>query len=255
MRVVIIEDEFAAAKNLVAILKEVDAEVEVLALLESVSKSVSWFQSNPAPDLVFMDIQLTDANAFKIFESCKVSCPVIFTTAFNEYAIRAFKVNSIDYILKPVNQDKIAFALNKYKQLKLSNQLMADQGVLSLLKDLKKDLTKSYKKTFLIRKKDRLLPIAVTDFAYFIIENGIVYGITRDAKSLPINFTLEEIEIQVDPGLFFRANRQFILSKQCIREVSLYFHEKHSVSVSPVSKEKIIISKAKSSEFKSWLAK
>ncbi len=254
MKVIIVEDEHGAGKNLTAVLQEVIPNVEILALLESVSETVEWIKSNPQPDLGFFDIHLSDNNAFEIFNQCTVNFPVIFTTAYDEYAINAFKVNCIDYILKPVNVSAVKFAFEKFLNLETIKRNITEEKILSILKEIRKRNSKHYKKSFLVTYKDRLLPVRVNKFAYFFIENTIVYGVTRDKKKYIIDQNLDTIESQLDPDLFFRANRQFIVAKSSIKELSLYFNGKLSVKVIPPPPEKIIVSKAKSTSLKKWLA-
>lgn len=253
MKVIIIEDEHAAAKNLTAILKELNESIEVTKVLESVSESIEWIKNNPQPDLAFCDIQLSDASIFDIFKSCKVEFPVIFTTAYSQYALKAFKVNSIDYILKPVNKDDVRFALQKFDNLARQSQSQREERIMSLLQELQSKNTGNYKKSFLVHYKDRLIPIEVRDFAYFFIEYGSIYGVTREKKKYVIDQKLELLEEQLNPEQFFRANRQYIVSRDAIQEVNKYFNSKLSLIVSPSPPEKITISKAKASEFKNWL--
>lgn len=252
MNIVIIEDEYAAAKNLVAILQEINPDIRIMSVIESVSDAVKWFGDGNNPDLAFFDIQLADDNAFQIFKKAKVNCPVVFTTAYNQYAIKAFKVNSIDYILKPVNRDAVRFALNKFLNLRDTVSSMNERKILSMLSDMITERTKRYKKTFLVHYKDRMIPVDVSEFAYFFIENGIVYGMTGD-KRYVIDQKLELLEEQLDPGKFFRANRQFIVSRKSIKDVGKYFSGKFSLNVKPEAPEKIVVSKARAPEIRKWL--
>jgi two-component system LytT family response regulator len=253
MKVIIIEDEFGASQNLIAVLRELEPQCEILAVLESVADTVRWIKNNPPPDLAFIDIQLSDEIAFNIFKKSEVKFPVIFTTAHDDYAIRAFKVNSIDYILKPINKKSVRFAINKYKELNKKHNSLKEEKIFKLLHEMKTTQEKRYKRSFLVHYKDRLLPKEVSDFAYFFIENDIVYGTTRDKQKYILNQKLENIEHQVDPDHFLRVNRQFIISRKAIKEVNLYFNGRFSLKVVPASPSPIIISKAKSSALKKWL--
>lgn len=253
MKVIIVEDEFGASQNLIAVLRELEPQCEILAVLESVADTVRWIKNNPPPDLAFIDIQLSDEIAFNIFKKSEVKFPVIFITAYNNYAIRAFKVNSIDYILKPVNIKSVGFAVNKFKELNKKNNSLREEKIFKLLQEMKTTQEKRYKRSFLVHYKDRLLPKEVSDFAYFFIENDIVYGTTRDKQKYILNQKLENIEHQVDPDLFLRVNRQFIISRKAIKEINLYFNGRFSLKVVPASPSPIIISKARSSALKKWL--
>ncbi len=253
MNVVIIEDEYAAANNLKAILNEIDPEIEITGVFESVTETINWFTNNPEPDLAFFDIKLTDGTAFEIFEKISINCAVIFITAYNQYAVKAFKLNSIDYILKPVSKKAVYFAINKY--LKIKNYLTSnnEDKILSILKQIKEKEEKIYRKSFLVNYKDRLIPVEVSEFCYFYIDHGNVYGVTKMKKRYMLNHKLEQIGNQLDPDMFIRANRQFIISRGAIREVHLSFNGKLSLTVRPPFPDKIIISKAKASEFRNWL--
>lgn len=253
MKTIIVEDEYAAAKNLAAILQEIQPDIEILAVLESVSEATEWICSNPAPDLGFFDVQLSDKSVFHVFENCEVKFPVIFTTAYSQYAIKAFKVNSLDYILKPVNKEDVEFALEKYTNLKLQSQEQNEDKIFSMLRDMQKHFPGNYKRSLLVHYKDRLIPIDTQSIAFFSIEEGTVYVYTKDNKKFPISQNLESLEKQLDPALFFRANRQYIVSRNAIKEVNQYFNNKLSLHTQPASKEKIIISKARVPELKTWL--
>ncbi len=253
MKVIIVEDEHAAAKNLISILQEIDINIEVLAVIESVKDLFKWLSKNNSPDLGFFDIQLSDNNVFDIFQKIKIEFPIIFTTAYSEYAINAFKVNSIDYILKPLNVDSVKFGINKYKELDNYSGSLSEEKLRKILVEFNKLNEKSYKKSFLVHYKDRLIPVETSTFAYFIIENGIVYGITSSNKKYIINHTLEEIEKLLDPYFFKRVNRQFIINRKSIVEIALFFNERYSLKILPSSSTKIIMSKAKSSEVRVWL--
>lgn len=254
MKAIIVEDEHGAAKNLLAVIEEVSPDIEVLTILESVKDTVKWIQSNSKPDLGFFDIQLSDSNAFEIFNRCNVNFPVIFTTAYNEYAINAFKVNCIDYILKPVNSSAVKFALSKYKNLEVFSRNITQETILSILHDIREQNNKKHKAYFLVNFKDKFLPVSANEFAFFYIENGIVCGFSKSNKKYHLEQNLDNIESQLDPLHFFRANRQFIVAKNAILELNVYFNSKLIIKTKPSSPERIIVSKAKSTPLKKWLA-
>ena len=253
MNILIAEDEAAARKNLVAILNEVEPGCTILATLESVEETMMWLLENPPPDIAFFDIQLSDDNIFERFKKMVIRFPVVFVTAYNQYAIRAFKVNSIDYILKPVGSRAVSFALNKYRELH-PQSIVQEEGVLrKLWEHIHQNRKKEYRTSILLQFKDKLIPIPIDDISYFFIENGLVFCMTFDGKKYYTNKKLETIESQLDPEHFYRANRQYIISRKSIKEISPYFNERLSVKVFPQPKDAVIISKAKASDFKAWV--
>ena len=246
MKALIIEDEVLAAKALQKLLVEVSPETEVTAVLETVEESLEWFENNEMPDLLFMDIHLADGSAFSIFEKVDITCPVIFTTAYDEFALKAFEVNSIDYLLKPINKKDLKRALGKYKML-LANRDHLQKFLTQVDTERKK-----YKRCFLMPERDKLVPLPVEHIAYVYIDTKTVQIVTFEHKNYYVNLTLDELMEQFDPELFFRANRQFIVSRSAIKDISIWFGNKLSINLNVEVPEKIIVSKAKVSEFKSW---
>ena len=252
MRVIIVEDEKSAIKNMVALLQEIDPNITVIASLQTISEATKWITNNPSPELAFFDIQLADGLSFEIFKKTLVEFPIIFTTAYNEYALRAFKVNSIDYLLKPIKKQELVFAINKYKKIN-EDLVLKNENFIAIMKTLNIEIKQSYKKTILVKKFDGLIPIQTSSFAYFIIENGIVYGYSYDKEKFVIDETLDQLERQLSSSDFFRANRQFIVSRNSIKEAQNYFNKGFSLKLNPSQNEIILISKAKVSLFKGWL--
>jgi DNA-binding LytR/AlgR family response regulator len=250
MNVIIIEDELSARQNMLAIFNELKIEINVMACLESIEEAVKWIKSNPKPELGFFDIQLADGVSFEIFDKTEVSFPVVFTTAFDEYAIRAFKVNSIDYILKPIKKSDVEFTINKYKNSYKKTSI--DKNLLDVIHTLT-NKADSEKKTILIKKYDGFIPIPVSDFALFLIENGIVYGLTLREEKYVVDETLDVLENKLNNNDFFRANRQFIASRKTIIEVSNYFNGRLLLKTKPKTEEQILISKARVNIFRQWL--
>lgn len=250
MKALIIEDETLASRHLTRILDEI-GEIDVVGTLESISETIEWFGVNPQPDLVFMDIHLADGIAFEIFNHVNISCPIIFTTAYDEYALRAFKVNSVDYLLKPVEASDIQAALDKLKNLAGKESL---QTTLTGLIDFFRT-TQKYKSHFLIPVKgDKLMPVRVSDLACFFIDTGIVKAVTFDNRNYRIDSTLDEISDMLDPADFFRANRQFIISRESVKDVDLWFSGRLSLNLKVETPEKVVLSKARVAEFKSWFS-
>ncbi|MDT7827504.1 LytTR family DNA-binding domain-containing protein [Pricia sp. S334] len=251
MKVLIIEDELAASDNLAYLLQSIDRNIEVIAVLDSVKASVDFFSKPHEAELVFMDIHLADGISFEIFERTSIDVPVIFTTAYNQYALKAFKFNSIDYLLKPIDKDELADALQQFK-IQNSEKSIDDRQVKGLL-DLIQTERKNYKTTFLVGLRDQLIPLKTDNIAYFRIDTGIVKAITSDNKSYTVDEKLEDIEKELNPENFYRANRQFIIHREAVVNLKAYFNGKLIVEVTPVCDERIVVSKAKASEFKEWM--
>lgn len=249
MKTLIIEDEKAALRNLKAAMKEVDAEFEIVGETDSVTGTLEWFASHPMPELVFMDIHLADGSAFGIFEQADITCPIIFTTAYDEYALQAFRVNSIAYLLKPISSSDLQKAIDKLKMLEGAVQPTIDfQAVMHALKR-----EESYKTHFLVPVKgDRFVPVSVEQISYFYIDGGAVKAVTQSAEIFDFQQTLDELVEQLNPRQFFRANRQYIIAHKAITGVSLWFGGRMVLQLSPAANEKVIISKARVPAFKEW---
>lgn len=250
MKIIIIEDEFAAANQLKYLLNQINADYEILTILESVEDAIKWFMTNESTDLIFSDIQLADGISFEIYEQVQINAPIIFITAFDEYAIRAFKLNSIDYILKPLDADSLRFAVEKF-----NNQSLVKQETIRELIKQHAFSQQNYRKSFLVRYRGKLLPIKSNEFAYFFIENGLVFGQLFDGRKFVLDFKLEDLENQLDPQDFVRANRQFILSRESIAELQPYINSRVLVKTNPIASFEVIISKEKVTPFKKWFEK
>jgi two-component system, LytTR family, response regulator LytT len=252
--VVIVEDEPATARNLVRMLQDSDDSVLVKAKLASVSDAVAWFKENTgAYDLVFMDIRLADGMSFDIFSQVVIDQPVIFVTAYHDYAIDAFKNNGIDYVLKPFDQQEIAKALQKYRRLTRAVGPAYDRLPLEGLAEQLRQLTKPHRRSFLVHYRDRLIPVEASRVCWFYTANEIVYANLADNRQYVIDLTMELLEKELDPEVFFRANRQFIVNRAAIQEVNFYFNGRLSLKVSPQPAEQVLISKARVPEFKGWM--
>lgn len=249
MKTLIIEDEKAALRNLKAAMKEVDADFEIVGETDSVTGTLEWFASHPMPELVFMDIHLADGSAFGIFEQADITCPIIFTTAYDEYALQAFRVNSIAYLLKPISSSDLQKAIDKLKMLEGAVHPTIDfQAVMHALKR-----EESYKTYFLVPVKgDRFVPVSVEQISYFYIDGGAVKAVTQSAEMFDFQQTLDELAEQLNPRQFFRANRQYIIAHKAVTGVSLWFGGRMVLQLTPPTEEKVIISKARVSAFKDW---
>ena len=250
MRILIIEDERHNANRLQAMVKEIDPSNVVCDILESVIDSVEWFNSQPAPDLILMDVRLSDGLCFEIFSSCTVTAPVIFTTAYDEYAIRAFKVNSIDYLLKPIHKPELESAIIKYRQLVSQNQ--PDPAISDLIKIIKKQCS-SHRSRFLIPLNDGYKSVGVEEVDYIYSEFKVTHLVSNERQTYATHQTMDELEEQLDPSLFFRANRQHIISLGIIKDIHNYFNGKLKVVINKYPDAEILISREKAISFKQWL--
>jgi len=256
MKTLIIEDEKAAVRNLKVLIAEVAPEIEIVSVLDSIQDSIEWFRHNPLPELVFLDIHLADGSAFEIFEHVDIRCPVIFTTAYDEYALRAFKVNSVDYLLKPIDRSDIQKALQKLKQLRETDDaapLHSGNDYRAIIKALKQE--ENYKTHFLIPSKgSKLLPLSVDSILFFYIHEGNVKARLANGNEHLFPQTLDEVGECLDPARFFRANRQYLISRKAIKDIELWFHGRLAVNLIVPLSERILISKAKVPEFKEWIS-
>lgn len=246
MKAVIIEDETAAALNLRAILKQVAPGVEIVETLESVEESIAWLRANPQPDLLFMDIHLADGDSFRIFGAVEVTAPVVFTTAYDQYALEAFKVNSIDYLLKPINNADVQRALGKLQRLSMGERRDYGSRVRTMA-------AAHREQAFLVHVRDRLIPLRREQIAYCYTSNEKVTACTFDGTSYPIDRTLEALQAVLPEADFFRANRQFIVARRAVKEIAVWFGSRLSLHLTVETPERIVISKARVPEFKAWL--
>ena len=253
MKAVIIEDEWAAAEALEELIGEVDPGIGIVGRLQSVEESVDWFNTHSAPDLVFMDIHLADGSSFTIFDRVTISCPIIFTTAYDQYALRAFEVNSVDYLLKPVDRKHLERAIGKLRTARTSPEL-ADANA-SLIEKLVSQMrqTSAYKTALLIPVKDKLVPLPVRTIAYIYTEEKVVRAVDFEGRETLIAQTLDELHSQLDPRQFYRANRQYIVARDAVRDVSIWFNGRLSVNLSVKTPERILVSRTNAREFKEWI--
>jgi two-component system LytT family response regulator len=249
MKALIIEDEIIASQALCKLIEKVSPETEVIDVLQTIAECKDWFKSNPMPDLIFMDIHLADGSSFAIFDKVNITCPVIFTTAYDEYALKAFEVNSIDYLLKPISKKDLERAMNKYKTL-MSDANEDYKSLAEMIDSLKP----KFKKYFLLPERDKLIPLATKDIAYICIDDKMVKIVAFDHKTYYTNQTLDELLEQLEASVFFRANRQYIVARGAIQDVSIWFGNKLALNLNVEVPDKIIISKARVSEFKQWFA-
>jgi two-component system, LytTR family, response regulator LytT len=251
MKIVIIEDEKLTADDLVETIIKIVPDAKIISVLHSVSTAISWFLKNEDPDLIFSDIQLGDGLSFEIFKKISTTAPVIFCTAYDEYALKAFDANGIDYILKPFDESTIEAAFNKYNNLK--NKFSENGPTLDKIIRLFENKKKHTQSSILVYHKDKIVPVRLEDIALFYIENENTHLITFDQKSYTINKTIEEME-KISSIDFFRVNRQFLVNRMAVKEASQYFARKLSLTLTIPFNETITVSKLKVPEFLNWLS-
>ncbi len=249
MRVLIIEDETAASENLIAMLQEIDSEIEVLKVLESVQQTVRWLSSNPAPDLIFMDIHLSDGSAFTLFQEMEVTVPIVFTTAYDQYALDAFTVNSVDYLLKPIKTSELTRALDKFKRWTHSDVM----DYLQRMMKMRPAGSGNYTTSLLVPVKDKLVPVSMDDVACIYSTDRKTQIYLKSGQMMLYNRSLDSIAGGLDPSKFFRANKQYIVARDCVKEIVVWFDSRLLVSMPIELPEPLFVSKNKAAEFKNWM--
>jgi DNA-binding LytR/AlgR family response regulator len=251
MKVVIIEDEEAASTRLARILAELNNSIQVVATLESISKSVAWFRSNPAPDLIFADIQLADGPSFEILKKVEITAPVIFITAYDAYALQAFRFNGIDYLLKPIKRADVEQSLQKLNALRsaMPKPVVDYREILTAIADRKS----TFQKRFIVRIGQTLKTVEVAQVAYFYTEERIAFSCLKDGKRFPLDFSLDELEAILDPAEFFRINRQFIIHIGAIDTMSMYSKSRVKLTLIPAIETETLVSSERAADFKEWL--
>lgn len=246
--ILIIEDEAPAAKRIEKLILALDPKIKIVGVLDSIEESLAWFQSNPKPDLIFSDIQLADGLSFKIFESLQLDCPIIFTTAYDEYAIKAFQHYSIDYLLKPIQESLLEKAWEKFKNLTTTNQ---DFRLEELIQNFKNE--RNFRERFLVKKGEDFHYIMIEEVAYFFSDTGLSFLVSKNGKQFIIDDKLDQLESQLNGKHFYRINRKFIIRDTSIVKISSYFNSRLKLQISPDPKQEIIVSRERVSSFKEWL--
>ncbi len=249
MKVLILEDENMAAKRLTGLLQKLDAEIEVLDVLDSVKTGVKWLAENKA-DLLFFDIQLADGLSFEIFEQVEVKTPIIFTTAFDEYAIKAFKLNSVDYLLKPIDPSELENALNKFKAQHKENSPAFNMAMIEQAMNM---MAKKYKERFVVKIGEHIHTIKVEDAAYFFSQDKATFLQTKDKNRFIIDYTLEQVEQLIDPNRFFRINRKYLISLDAVKDIVTYSNSRLRLVLHQTDDMDVIVSREKVQDFKKWL--
>lgn len=252
MNILIIEDETAASNRLKSMLRSIDPSISVLAVIDSIEDAVAWLLSHQEPDIIFADIQLSDGICFDIFRQVQPQCAVIFTTAYDEYAVDAFTVNSIDYLLKPIHAEDLKKSLDKYRTMKIVFGSEKNHPIQSLLSQLDRK-KKAYKTRFLVKSGQSMKSVPTEEAAYFMIENQLVFLITHDNRRYLLEQTLDELEKNLDPDRFFRINRQMIIALSSVTAIHPYFNSRLKLDLTPGLDSEILVSRMKVGDFKIWL--
>jgi DNA-binding LytR/AlgR family response regulator len=260
MNVVVIEDERLTAQRLISLVKKYDDSVNVLAQISSVAEAISWFQTNPVSsvDLVFMDIHLEDGDSFQVISKLNLMTPIIFTTAFDDYMIKAFKVNSVDYLLKPINFDELAAALDKFRSLRSNSEAQPESmqaDIKALLIQLSQQSNHQFKDRFMITVGTKIRSIKTESIAYLYLEEKTVLMVTNDGAIFPIDYSLDKLMQIIDPKQFFRISRQFIVSLNSIQMVHTISAGRLKLDLIPKAKKEVVVSGDRVSGFKEWLGK
>lgn len=258
MNVFIIEDEYLGLQRLCKLLSEVDNTIVVLGHAESIKSAVQWLQNNPAPDLVFMDIELADGQCFEIFKQVEVKSPIVFTTSYDEYALQAFKVNSVDYLLKPIKKEELEAALSKFQRMREQFQSPASQmDIEKLVQELRQSQQpKAYRKRFLLKQGQRWLSVEVPEIAWFMADGKLCFLKTWDNRRLLVDYTLEELAEMLDPVEFCRVNRSYIVHIKAIKSIDTHFGGKLILQLSPkTAVNDVVVSKEKAPDFKKWMGR
>ena len=250
MNVLIVENEKPAANGLSGLLNKIAPEIKIMGITESVEATINWIQLNPYPDLIFMDIQLDDGLCFELFESVKLDIPVIFTTAYDSYVLPAFKVNSVDYLLKPIEETALRNAIDKFKSIHYKNSVKNE-----VLQQLLKELNKGYKTRFLIKVGEHYKSVMDNEISCFYILERATFVRTNAKKDYPIDYSLEQLQKLIDPDKFFRINRNFIVNINAITDIVRYSSSRLCIKLDDQPVDDLIVSKDKTSEFKRWIDK
>nr|WP_321485450.1 LytTR family DNA-binding domain-containing protein [uncultured Draconibacterium sp.] len=249
MKILIIEDEKHTANRLISLLKNYQSDIEILDVLDSVKSAVNWFSAHRQPDLIFQDIELNDGQCFEIYQQIKTEAPIVFTTAYQQYALRAFELHSIDYLVKPYDKKDIKRVMEKFE--KYGSIFRANE--VSMMKLLMANKETPWKKRLLVRAGDMYKSLNVSDIAYFQSEDGLSFAYTEDNKRYPLDQTLNELNQALNPDDFFRVNRNCIVSHSCIVKVSAWFNSRLKLVLQPNSAEEVVVSRERVKDFKKWM--
>ncbi len=250
MKAVIVEDEAIASRRLRQLIGELAPELKIVSEITSVESGLRWFQENPLPDLIFLDIQLNDGYGFDILDELTEHPPIIFTTAYNEYAIRGFKYNGLDYLLKPIAREDLEKALNKFRK---SKKIQTDTANSEKLQDLKIFLQKEYKLRFMVKVGNQFKAFSIGEIAYFKSYDGMIFLHTYQGQKYPIEYSLDQLEEILNPVDFFRINRKYMVSVKAVVEIHTYFNSRLLLRLEPKEEGQVIVSRERTTNFKKWL--
>ncbi len=250
MKVLIIEDENLLAKELIRTLSNLRKDITVVDQIKSVTQGVEWFAKNIEIDLIISDIQLIDGTSFELFQQVSTPCPIIFTTAYDEFAVKAFKLNSIDYLMKPIEEKDLDAALSKFESLWGKKNNLTPEILNHLIK---KNTEQDYRSKFLVRVGDQYKQVNTLDIGFFFAEGNTVYLVKKDGKKLIIDYSLDQVMPQLDPKKFFRVNRQLILSHTCIKGIHKYFNSRLKLEIQPNYTTDVLVTRSRVNEFLSWM--
>ena len=256
MNIFIIEDEIVAAERIKDLVRQTAPHARIVGWADSIEDSVQFLKTHPMPDLLLMDIELVDGQSFEIFSEVDVTCPVIFTTAYDEYALQAFKVHSIDYLLKPIGREELGRSLAKFEQLRKVYQPAPPLNVDALIQQLRQATAPppvTHREHFLVRQGQRLISVGIDEVAYFYSEDRVTFLKTHDGRYFPLDYPLEDVEQQIDTRHFFRASRQFLLHRRSIQNVFVHLNGKLKLVLKPAADEELYVSRDRAPEFKKWL--
>jgi two-component system, LytTR family, response regulator LytT len=254
MKILIVEDEELAVKKLQKTLTALDVSSDVVGVTDSIRSTVDWLNENQQPDLILMDIELADGQSFEIFNLTEVKSPVIFTTSYDEYALKAFKVNSVDYLLKPIQKEELQAALNKFQKLKAERK--PDINLDGLVKELEQRLqVKQYRKRFLVKHAQKLVSVEIDEIGYFYSDGRLNFFKTTDNKKYVVDYTMDELEDMLDPEQYFRISRSFYVSANSIDKIDDYFGNRLILALKPPVDKEALVSREKVTDFKKWMGK
>lgn len=256
MKILIVEDEELAVKKLTKTVSTVDETAEIIGVTDSITSTVYWLENNPSPDLILMDIELTDGQSFEIFNRTEVRSPVIFTTSYDEYALKAFKVKSVDYLLKPIQKEELEAAMNKYKSIYSKDKEAAASDIDHLIKELQQKLQpKEFRKRFLVKHGQRLISVEVDEIAFFFSDGRVNFFKTFENKKFIIDYTMDELADMLDPSKYYRISRSFFVSIKSVEQIHDYFGNRLLLELKPHVEKEAIVSREKVNDFKKWMGK
>ena len=256
MKILIVEDEDLAVKKLQKTLKSVEPDAELVGVTDSIKSTVEWLNENEQPDLILMDIELADGQSFEIFNLTEVKSPVVFTTSYDEFALKAFKVNSIDYLLKPVQKEDLEKSIHKFRSLMSKQEHSDGIRMEDIIKQLQQKLQpKEYRKRFLVKNGQKLVSIEVNDIRYFFSDGRLNFFKTTDNKKFVVDYTMDELEEMLDPEKYFRISRSFYVSINSIEKIDDYFGNRLILQLKPAVDKEALVSREKVSDFKKWMGK